>query len=359
MKKINQIWFIFLYNYYDMKRYIGNKEKILSTIESFIDDNKINVKSFVDLYAGTGSVSEYFRSKYIVHANDIMHYSFVVLKAKLSFKTVPEFKKFIEIFKHDPIDELNKLEKPKGKAIIYNNFSPVANRKYFTEENSLIIDAARQEIDLWKKDELISEEEWYYLLACIITAVNSKGNTTGTFGAFLKEFSNSSIKRIEFKHLEIKIGKKGKVYSQDGKKLISKIKADIAYLDPPYTAIDYSQAYHLLESLSIYDETEYKGITGRRINNEKVSRYTKKNSALEEFDETLMNAIKIENVLLSYSSHGIIEEKDIVKVMKKYYEEVVILRIPYKKYRNVYKNEKGKLEELLFLGKRRKNETNS
>ncbi len=337
-----------------MKRYIGNKQKLLHHIDEFIQDNNIKANSFFDLFSGTGSVADYFKSKYDVSANDIMYYSYVILKAKLSFKSSPEFKKFVSKYKTDPINHINNLTNSNGKKIIFENFSPKGGRKYFTEENAIKIDLARNFIDDILAQKEITKNEWYYLLACIISTANSKGNTTGTFGAYLKYFSASSIKLIEFKHIEMNVGNKGVAYSLDGKKLVKKIETDILYLDPPYTAIDYSQSYHFLESLALYDTNEYKGITGRRIENLKVSKYTKSTTALEELTETIKLAKGAKNIIISYSTHGIISLDEIKKLLAKFYKEVKLKKFEYSKYRNVYKNDKGDLYEVLILGKGRK-----
>lgn len=359
MNKINLNWFIFLYNYF-MRRYIGNKEKLLHEIEKVILDNNIEAETLTDLYAGTGSVSDYFKSRYRIVANDIMFYSYVVLKAKLSFKEGPKFQTFVKKYNKDPIDYLNDLKIVKSnKCIIWNNFSPKGGRKYFTEDNALKIDMARIEIDSLRDEGSINMNEWYYLLAVIISAANSKGNTTGTFGAYLKSFSTSSYKEIVFSRLEIRVGNIGKVYCEDGIKILNKTKGDILYLDPPYTAIDYSQAYHFLESLALYDTNEYKGITGRRIDNNKVSNYTKERTAINEFTNTIEMAANYKNVILSYSSHGIMSKAEILKILKKYYNDVTCKEIKYTKYRNVYSNDKGLLEEYIFCAKERKNEANS
>lgn len=338
-----------------MKRYIGNKEKLLGEIEQFIVEKDPNIQSIFDIFAGTGSVSNYFRSKYEVSANDIMEFSRVILKAKLSFENAPEFKKFIEIYKVDPVIYLNNLPTKKNKkCIVWNHFSPKGGRMYFTEENALKIDAARLKIDQLLSENSISKDEWYYLLACIISAANSKGNTTGTFGAFLKSFSPSSIKPIVFSHIELTIGKKGDVYSSDAKKIIKDIKTDLLYMDPPYTAIDYSQAYHVLESIALYDSFEYKGITGRRVENNKVSNFTKEKLAEDEFKYIINNAKNVKNILISYSTHGIVDYKKIENMLRENYNDVFTKKITYQKYRNVYENEKGDLYELLIMGRGRK-----
>ncbi|WP_264080441.1 DNA adenine methylase [Fusobacterium pseudoperiodonticum] len=47
--------------------------------------------------------------------------------------------------------------------------------------------------------------------------------------------------------------KKGKVYNEDVNSLIKKVKGDILCLDSPYNTRQYSTNYHLLETISKYD----------------------------------------------------------------------------------------------------------
>ena len=50
-----------------MIRYLGNKTKLLTFIEKVIDKYKIEGETFADLFAGTGSVGDYFKGKYTVY----------------------------------------------------------------------------------------------------------------------------------------------------------------------------------------------------------------------------------------------------------------------------------------------------
>ena len=65
-------------------------------------------------------------------------------------------------------------------------------------------------------------------------------NIAGTYGAYLKNFDKSSLKKIEVKPLKIIDNKtKNKSYNEDCNKLIKKIEGDILYLDPPYNSRQY------------------------------------------------------------------------------------------------------------------------
>ena len=47
-------------------RYLGNKTKLLSFIESVINKHNINGEIFADLFSGTASVGDYFKDRYNV-----------------------------------------------------------------------------------------------------------------------------------------------------------------------------------------------------------------------------------------------------------------------------------------------------
>lgn len=59
-------------------------------------------------------------------------------------------------------------------------------------------------------------------------------------------------------------GRNNQSYNKDANKLIKEIDEDILYLDPPYNSRQYAPNYHLLETISRYDNPEIKGITGMR-----------------------------------------------------------------------------------------------
>ena len=46
------------------RRYLGSKYKLLEFIEKIVQENTKNCKIFLDLFAGTGVVADYFNKKY-------------------------------------------------------------------------------------------------------------------------------------------------------------------------------------------------------------------------------------------------------------------------------------------------------
>ena len=57
---------------------------------------------------------------------------------------------------------------------------------YYSDENGKIIDAIRQKIELWKTENLINENEYFILLACLIETVPFYANISGVYAAFQK-----------------------------------------------------------------------------------------------------------------------------------------------------------------------------
>ena len=83
-------------------RYLGNKTKLLSFIDSVISKYKIKGEIFADLFAGTCSVGDHYKSRYKIIANDYMTFSSIICKAKLLNKKMPNFQNFKKQYKESP-----------------------------------------------------------------------------------------------------------------------------------------------------------------------------------------------------------------------------------------------------------------
>lgn len=304
--------------------YIGSKYSILSYIDEVIENFTKPKKNivFCDIFAGTGSVSKYFKEKgYNIIANDIEYFSYATLKGLIENSEEIKFEKLEK--KHiDPFVCLNGLNGKKG--FIYKNYTLEGTlkneyrRNYFTGDNARKIDAIRVKIEKWKKRKLITEGEYFYLLACLIEAADKVANTASVYEAFLKNTKNSALKKIEIKPLELIFkNKKYSIYNKDSKELIKEIKGDILYLDPPYNTRKYDTNYHMLETIALYDNPKIKGVTGIRVEETKKSNYCVRNKAAMELEDLIKNA-KFKYILLSYNDEGIIPMETIEKIMKKY-----------------------------------------
>lgn len=265
-----------------MMRYLGNKTKLLPFIEKVIDKYKIEGETFADLFSGTGSVGDYFKGKYTIFSNDYMYFSKVISEAKLLNTRIPEFKDFFKEYGVSPFKWLNeKIYTHNEGYFVYNNYTPLADRMYLTEENALKIDGMRLEIEELFHEGSISKAEYSYLLASLLESVTKVSNTSGTYQAFFKFWESRALKEFILMPLEmtesLSISKDNKCFNLNSNKLVREITGDIAYIDPPYTITQYTNSYHVLETIARYDNPELFGKTGRRVKRE-FSGYSNKKS---------------------------------------------------------------------------------
>lgn len=84
-----------------------------------------------------------------------------------------------------------------------NTYAPIGGRMYINDENALRIDFARNITEDWRKVGFLSDDEYYYLVACIVEGIPFVSNISGTYGAFHKEWERRSYKKYELLRLPI------------------------------------------------------------------------------------------------------------------------------------------------------------
>jgi adenine-specific DNA-methyltransferase len=312
--------------------YIGSKLSLLEFLEDSI--NKVvdrDCHVFCDLFAGTGIVGNYFKKKgYKIIANDIQYYSFVLNKHYIEnhkeLKFLKLTKKLLKLKKVKIEDRKNLicdyLEDLKGvKGFIYKNYcaggtkNKKMQRQYFSDINGMRCDAIRKKIEEWKKEKLINNNEYYFLLTSLIESVDKQANTASVYGAFLKKIKKSAQKNFILKPAELVINdQEHKVYNQDINKLTKKIKGDILYLDPPYNHRQYASNYHILETIAKYDNPVIRGKTGLRNYEKQKSSYCSKQKVKKEFKDLILSA-KVKYIFLSYNNEGLMSLGDIKEIM--------------------------------------------
>lgn len=316
-------------------RYIGNKENIIEKIYQILLSNGIKGESFFDFFSGTANVAKFFKSKqYKVFSNDIMYMSYCLQKAYIENNEEPQFDKLLEHINYTcsgtlfatpletVVEYLNTI--PPIKGFIYKNYTPGGTqdlampRMYFSSENGQIIDAIRTQIELWQDKELISEDEYYILLACLIESVSFYANVAGVYAAYQKKWDPRAVKRLVLRPIKLLGNSKRNVVSNvDGMSLINEIDVDILYLDPPYNERQYLPNYHLIETIARYDNPQIHGATGMRDYNGQKSSFCNARTALADL-ETIASTAKFKWLVMSYNSEGIMPQDDILSMLSKY-----------------------------------------
>ena len=341
-------------------RYIGNKTNLLENINQVIKDNcQGDEKSFCDLFSGTASVARYFKNRYRIISNDLLYFSYILQKATISNNEIPKFEKLKKELKKENILyylETVDIKDKKYKSFIYDNYSPnkKCERMYLTPENAKRIDFIRNTIEKWKKEKLINENEYFYLLASLVEGVPFVSNITGTYGAYLKTWDKRAFKKFEMIRLNvINNYESNECYREDANELIKKISGDILYIDPPYNSRQYLPNYHLLETIARYDEPEINGKTGIRTYDKEKSNYCIKSKVYDEIEELISNA-KFKHLIVSYNQDGLLKKEEIEQILKKYGDKDTykLYQIPYKQYQNKLTKKIEKHYEYIFYIKK-------
>lgn len=243
-----------------MDKYIGNKKVIVDGIEVFLKKKKIKKGMFIDIFAGTTNVSQYFKQKgYSIICNDINDFSYVFGKVYIENNTFPKFERLlssdeftgVDINENDydrnldyikrkiegdkifgtsyyekvnfengikplieviqylnnvDISKLNKVESlfydyyciEGDKAEYVSSRGTTGKRNYFLPENAKKLGKILSVIKNWRNKELINEMECYILLVCVIEEVTLNANVNGTFHDFNRKklYPNAEAKLV-------------------------------------------------------------------------------------------------------------------------------------------------------------------
>jgi len=312
--------------------YIGSKYSLLPFLEeSILSVADEQCAIFCDLFAGTGIVGRHFKQKgFKVIANDLQHYSYVLNRHYIGNNDVLSFENLLNELPE--LANINIAERKYAVCHFLSDIAPVEGflfhnycsggtklktyeRLYFTDENGMLCDAIRSKIEDWYQGNLITENEYYFLLTTLIESMDKLANTASVYGAFLKKIKRSASAKLRMQAAEHSLdAQQHDVYCMDANKLISSIKTDILYLDPPYNHRQYAPNYHLLETISLYDNPPLKGKTGLRNYSHQKSDYSTKSKVKKAFQELIL-AADARYIFLSYNNEGLLSLEDIKSIM--------------------------------------------
>jgi len=321
--------------------YIGSKKKLSKWIIGKIKENTNQWDIEVtDLFAGSGAMSRALKENgYYATANDLETYSFLINKAILYAS-----KEDIETA-NSLIKDLNSLDGEEG--MITRIYSPkYTDRKYFTIDNAMKIDAIRGHIDFLRAMDRINYEVYHLLIASLLFAADKVANVASVYAAYLKSFKKSALNPLKLEPLEYIEGKKGIAYKEDANVLVKVITGDILYLDPPYNHRQYGSNYFLLNIIAEYKVIFPQGVTGLPKTYNK-SKYCSKVKALDSFKELILHGSKnFKDIFMSYNNEGILPETEIIKVLSSF-GRVQRFEKEYPRF-NSQNKDKKKITEYLY-----------
>ncbi len=326
---------------------------------------------FCDLFAGTHSVAAHFkRLGFQIISNDLLYLAYVFGRALIQNSHTPAFNKLTKLPAAHPsnlfdgmdtyTDVLNYLNRLEGTSdgFIYNTYCPGGenryNRQYLSDSNGQKVDAVRQQIEAWRGDGTITEDEHYTLLHSLLEAVSKVTNISGTYGAYLKSWDARTYKDLTLEPFSpIASDKEHAVYQEDANQLVERIGCDILYIDPPYNSRQYITNYHLLETVARYDAPFVYGKTGMRsYSDAEKSAYCSKGACLPAFAALIARA-RAQHIVVSYNSEGIMREAEILEVLGQKGETSKLIPINYRRFKSnangAHKSKKNVQEYLFYV----------
>lgn len=337
-------------------KYIGNKTRLLDFIQESLKSSNIDIKDkiVIDLFSGTGSVSNMFlKNNCTVISCDIMTYSIAEQYRINYFRNEPTFLELKKNYNLCTLDEvLNYLNNLTGvEGYFFNNYAPsgISKRQYFSDFNAKKIDSIRKCIEDWEK--ILPKEKYLFLLGVLMCSADKVSNTSGTYGAYLKIWRSMALKNLVLEK-PIFINKGNSIIKQmDVLKCVKENKNSyLIYLDPPYNERQYASNFHVLENIVVYDKQDLKGKTGLRDYKHQKSNYCLKSKVLEEFSN-LINNCNTEYIVMSYSTEGLLSVNDIKKILEEK-GTLTIYTYDYRRFKtNAWTSDQTGLQELLFVCK--------
>lgn len=330
-------------NIFPRMNYIGNKEKLTNWI---CDNFPSWVESVFDAFSGWCSVSyEAKKRGYQVYSNDILKINYYIAKSliqnknqilddndvKTIFGGLPYewfmFKNYSCVFFYP--DECKELD------LYRKNIELLASEEKKALAFSLMRRAMIRKMPYSRfniqrnKIQQLRDEEWSYLKYKRKRAYHNI-SFKEHFLDHLKEYNNAVFDN----------GKENIVYNQDIFDLLKEIKADLIYLDPPYTWTmnNYFGFYGLLDEF-----VNTKTLKPFKNN------FIEKKDSLVLFDKLFSNLQNFKYWMLSYNNTSYPSKEDLLEVISKYSTEIQILERKHIYQITGKKNKKDNTEYLFII----------
>lgn len=329
---------------YPKVNYIGNKEKIAKWI---CDQFPSDVKTLFDAFSGGCSLSYEAKCRGLeVYTNDILEVNYHIANSLIQNNQTVLDKNDLEIiFSGKPFE-----------GFMFHNYSNI----FFFPEECKELDLCRSNID-----KLDSEEKKSLAFALMRRAMIRKmpySRFTLNWETILQlrdeEYSYQKYKRKRayhnesFKHHFLENvneynnaifdnGKNNIAHNDDIFNLIENVKADIIYLDPPYTGTmnNYFGFYGLIDDFISSTKT-------KPFENNFVS----KSEAVLLFDKLFSKLKNFKYWFLSYNNSSYPRKEELLFLLNKYSNDVQVIERKHN-YQITGKNKKEENKEFLFIVK--------
>lgn len=329
-------------NNYPKINFIGNKEKISDWI---FDNMPKDVNTIFDAFSGGCSISfEAKKRGYEIICNDILNVNYLIGKALIENSKIKLSNKDVKtVFSGEP-----------AKGFIYKNYSNV----FFFPNECMELDLYRKNIEKLKSPYKKALSLILLRRAMIrkmpysrfnipfdkIKQLRDENYSYEKYGR-KRAYHNQTFKEHFLDNLEeynnaiFDNGKKNKAYNDDVFKVISKVNADLVYIDPPYTGTmnNYFGFYGFLDDF---------------INSKKgkpfENNFIDKKTFLMLFEKLFFKLKKYEYWILSYNNSSYPDKEVLTNLIMKFSKDVKVIERKHN-YQITGKETKTKNKEYLFI----------
>lgn len=327
-------------------KYAGSKLKLLPHILQLAQ--KVQPRTVFDGFAGTTRVSQAFaRAGYRVIANDIAVWSKIFGLCYLkNTRSVSYYQGVINHLNNLPGEDGWFTENYGGYTNGKSSSTVDGLKKPWQIQNTRKLDAIRLEIDRMDLGEI----ERAVVLTSLILALDQVDSTIGHYASYLNEWSPRSYNTLRLSVPSLfQSGENHEVYNEDIFDAVSRVKADLAYYDPPYgsnnekmppSRVRYAAYYHLWATICLNDRPAVFGKAKRR----RDSSDTLAGSIFEEFRrgdsgkfmateaiEKLIRNTTAKHILLSYSSGGRATAEELYDILACSGKVIDVAKVDYKR----------------------------
>lgn len=152
--------------------------------------------------------------------------------------------------------------------------------------------------------------------------------------AYLKEWAPRSFNDLELRTPDVlprASAGRGSAHQMDAGDAARTLTGDIGYLDPPYNQHSYLGNYHIWETLCRWDFPESYGVAKKRLDcRERKSPFNSKPRIRAALQEVVDN-LDVRHLVLSFSNEGYIDFDDVVEVVRRR-GEVLVIEADHKRY---------------------------
>jgi len=312
-------------------RYMGNKNRLLNFIIPAIEEVTKEEETICDLLAGTHCIGYALKKRNRVIANDIQAYSYIIGRALIANNKET-------ISRNEAASELEPFYLENKQRQKFNFFYENYADTYFAKEQCLSIDSIRYAI------EMVRDKYRKALYLCaLMYAMCKVQSTSGHFAQFMPKEHDRIVplrkmdlwqdflnKCDDFRKI-VHTGRKNEIHKTDCKELLKTLQNEVAcyYVDPPYSAEQYSRFYHVLETVVQYDNPglQYKALY--RTDRFK-SRFCYKNSVEGEFAFIMREvSTRRSSLVISYSEKGLFPAEKLQQLGKKYFNHIELRQNNY------------------------------